>query len=181
MLELFKIMGNSIRIFFEAMFYVIKIGVVYMIVFFIQAQEFINKKYDIIYWIILAVGIIGLLFLEGKTKKILNGEYTAEECKKLQIRGNKFRDIVMTLAILVSFIAERYAGGLILLVVEIMMLRLGNSRLERELDKKTEMMEVQRKMFVAEAKDIRKDTLKIVEDLRYLVDKLEAEKREREQ
>lgn len=150
-----------------------------MIAFFIQAQEFINKKYDIIYWIILAVGIIGLLFLEGKTKKILNGEYTAEECRKLQIKGTKFRDIIMTLAILVSFIAERYAGGLILLVVEIMMLRLGNSRLERELDRKTEMMEVHRQMFIAEAKDIRKDTLKIVEDLRYLVEKWEAEKKGR--
>lgn len=150
-----------------------------MIAFFIQAQEFINKKYDIIYWAILAVGIIGLLFLEGKTKKILNGEYTAEECRKLQIKGTKFRDIIMTLAILVSFIAERYAGGLILLVVEIMMLRLGNSRLERELDRKTEILEAQRRMFVAEAKDIRKDTLKIVEDLRYLVEKWEADRKGR--
>lgn len=156
MQRLFNVMLEAMWVWFKALFLFIRLGVVYMIIFLIEAKKFITVNYNIIYWIIIGVAMIGLLFLETKTKKILSGELTREECKKIQIRGNRLRDICITLCVLVSLIAEKYAGAVILLVVEIMMLRVGNSRLEREVERQIDLSEAKEKMFIFEIKHIAK-------------------------
>ncbi|MEG1286983.1 MAG: hypothetical protein RSD13_02885 [Clostridium sp.] len=156
MQKLFKIALESQEIFVACIWGIIRIGAVKMVGMLLQIQLFFMQNYNKVLFVLVALSAVALLYLEWKSKKIINEEMNVEEIKALTGKAEFLRTVFIVAVAFLGLVTKNYAQAFILLVAEILVLKINTIRLRKELQKEKDMTEAKEKMFVFEVKHIAK-------------------------
>lgn len=156
MQKLFRIALESQEIFVACIWGIIRIGAVKMVGMLLQIQLFFMLNYNKVLFVLVALTAVGLLYLEWKTKKIINEDMKAEEIKVLTGKAEFLRTTFIVAVAFLGLVTKNYAQAFIMLVVEIFVLKINTIRLREELQREKEHTEIKEKMFIYEVKHIAK-------------------------